>query len=73
MVSQEDLNLARRHAPVVWFDEREPFPPQLVGYRVLREPGPSPSFDGYLSLAPEIGGVPGFTAGKRLALLWRHA
>jgi len=65
-VSQEDLNLARRHAPVVWFDEREPFLTQLVGYSVLREPGPSPSFDGYLSFTPEIGGVPGFTAGKRL-------
>jgi len=65
-VSQEDLDLARRHAPVVWFDEREPFPPLLVGYSVLRGSGPSPSFDGYLSFAPEIGGVAGFTAGKRL-------
>lgn len=44
-----DLELARRHAPIVYFDAAEPFPPQLVGYAVLRASGPSPSFDRYLS------------------------
>ncbi|MGH2457887.1 MAG: HAD family hydrolase [Chloroflexota bacterium] len=49
--SQDDLSLARRHAPIVCFDAREPFLPEMVGYRVARQPGPSPSFDRYLSLA----------------------
>jgi putative hydrolase of the HAD superfamily len=52
----DDLELARRHAPVVYFDAAEPFLPQLVGYEVLRRSGPSPSFDRYLRLdLPEIG------------------
>ncbi len=46
-----DAGLARRHAPIVFFDAAEPFLPELVGFRVLRQPGPSPSFDRYLSLA----------------------
>ena len=47
----DDPILARRHAPIVLFDAAEPFLPELVGYQVLRKPGPSPSFDRYLSLA----------------------
>src|SRR5687768_6698748 len=45
-----DLELARRHAPIVYFDAAEPFLPQMVGYAVLRQPGPSPSFERYLAL-----------------------
>jgi putative hydrolase of the HAD superfamily len=52
----DDLELARRHAPIVYFDLAEPFMPQLVGYRVLRRSGPSPSFDRYLTLElPDLG------------------
>lgn len=61
---QADLALALRHAPIVYFDEREPFVPQLVGYTVLRQPGPSPTFGGYLSFTPSIGGLAGFSAGR---------
>jgi FMN phosphatase YigB (HAD superfamily) len=50
----DDLEIARRHAPVVYFDLAEPFLPDLVGYAVVRRPGPSPTFDRYLDL-----GIPG--------------
>jgi HAD superfamily hydrolase (TIGR01549 family) len=43
-----DLDLARRHAPIVYFDAAEPFVPELVGYEVRRQPGPSPSHGRYL-------------------------
>ena len=46
----DDLEIARRHAPVVYFDLAEPFLPDLVGYAVVRRPGPSPTFDRYLDL-----------------------
>jgi len=45
-----ELDLIRKHAPIVYFDAAEPFTPQLVGHAVLRASGPSPSFDRYLSL-----------------------
>ncbi|MDP9482599.1 MAG: HAD family hydrolase [Chloroflexota bacterium] len=45
-----DLEIARRHAPVIYFDLAEPFLPDLVGYAVIRQPGPSPTFDRYLDL-----------------------
>ena len=45
-----DLALARRHAPIVWFDDAEPFLPQAVGYAVLREPTHSPTFERFLDL-----------------------
>jgi phosphoglycolate phosphatase-like HAD superfamily hydrolase len=51
-----ELDLVRRHAPIVYFDAAEPFPPQLVGYAVLRASGPSPSFDRYLDLRLPDGG-----------------
>ena len=49
-VRPDDLDIARRHAPVIWFDLAEPFVPDLVGYAVVRRPGPSPTFDRYLDL-----------------------
>jgi beta-phosphoglucomutase-like phosphatase (HAD superfamily) len=45
-----DLALALRHAPLVWFDDVEPFLPQAVGYTVLRRPGHSPTFERFLRL-----------------------
>src|SRR5688572_7148783 len=52
----DDLELARRHAPIVYFDAVEPFLPRMVGYAVLRQPGPSPSFERYLALdVPDMG------------------
>jgi putative hydrolase of the HAD superfamily len=51
-----DLELARRHAPVIHFDLAEPFLPDLVGYAVVRRPGPSPTFDRYLDLRIPGGG-----------------
>ena len=46
----DDLEIARRHAPVLYFDLAEPFLPDLLGYAVVRQPGPSPTFDRYLDL-----------------------
>jgi glycerophosphoryl diester phosphodiesterase len=40
----EDHALAARYAPVIRFDEREPFLPLAAGYTVFRAPAPSPSF-----------------------------
>lgn len=45
-----DLALALRHAPIVWFDDAEPFLPQAVGYAVLRRPTHSPTFERFLHL-----------------------
>ena len=42
--SDADLELARRYAPTIRFDEREPFLPSAVGYTVFRKSAPSPSF-----------------------------
>lgn len=50
-----DLDLARRHAPIVHFDDGEPFLPHLVGYQVLRQPGPSPTHARYLALETPAG------------------
>ncbi len=43
------LTIARRHAPIIYFDAAEPFLPEQVGFAVLRQPGPSPTFDRYLN------------------------
>lgn len=42
-IVQDDLVLARRHAPVIRFAENEPFLPSRAGISILHEPGPSPS------------------------------
>lgn len=39
-----DMQLARQYAPILCFDEKEPFFPVLVGVTVFDKPGPSPSF-----------------------------
>ncbi|HEX6288427.1 MAG TPA: glycerophosphodiester phosphodiesterase family protein [Herpetosiphonaceae bacterium] len=45
-----DLALARRHAPIVRFDAREPFLPSIVGYTVFHESAASPSFPRYVQV-----------------------
>ncbi len=52
----DDLEMARGHAPIIYFDRAEPFLPDLVGYAVLRRAGPSPTFDRYLDLRVPRGG-----------------
>lgn len=42
----EDLALARRHAPIIRFDYREPFLPSRVGVTLFWQCGRSPSFPG---------------------------
>lgn len=55
-MGMSDQVLVRRHAPIVWFDGAEPFVPQAVGWAVLRQSGPSPSFERYLTLdIPDVG------------------
>lgn len=44
MLEAEELGLAMRYAPVLLFDEREPFFPVRFGITVFRQDGPSPSF-----------------------------
>jgi hypothetical protein len=44
VLSDVDLQLARRYAPILSFDENEPFLPVRIGVTVLRSAGASPSF-----------------------------
>jgi FMN phosphatase YigB (HAD superfamily) len=60
-----DRALALRHAPIVWFDDAEPFLPQAVGYAVLRQPTHSPTFERFLHLR-----VPG---GRTVAAVIEYA
>lgn len=50
--STADHALARRHAPRIRFDAREPFLPGAVGYTVFSQNGPSPSFPRDIVLPP---------------------
>lgn len=49
-----DLELARQYAPVIRFDEREPFLPSVVGYTIFRKGAPSPSFPRRVEVAEDI-------------------
>ncbi len=49
-----NLELARRYAPIIRFDEREPFLPSAVGYTVFRKTAPSPSFPRDVSVGEGI-------------------
>jgi len=49
-----DCQLARRYAPVIRFDAREPFLPSVVGYSVFRKDAPSASFPREIQLADNI-------------------
>ncbi len=48
-----DGALARRYAPVIHFDEQEPFFPSVVGYTIFRESAPSASFPRDIHLTGE--------------------
>ncbi len=50
--SPDDVMLARRYAPVIYFDADEPFLPTCAGYTIVRAPEPSPSFPRYITLEP---------------------
>jgi len=52
-----DEAMARRLAPVIYCDAREPFPPLLAGWTVLRAGGPSPSFQRAIEIAPPVARV----------------
>ena len=52
--SEADLALARRHAPIIRFDEREPFFPSVVGYTIFEADAPSASFPRDIRLAEGI-------------------
>ncbi|MBO8141478.1 MAG: hypothetical protein H0Z37_04765 [Firmicutes bacterium] len=47
---ESERALAARFAPILMLDEREPFRPQAVGYRIFRQSGRSPSFPRDVSL-----------------------
>lgn len=47
-----DLKLALTYAPRILFDRAEPFTVDGIGYTVLRQSGPSPSFRRHIELAP---------------------
>lgn len=49
-----DGALARRYAPVIQFDVREPFVPSVVGYTIFRHDAPSASFPREIQLADNI-------------------
>lgn len=49
----KDLSIIKRYAPILYFDQREPFLPVKVGVTVLREAGDSPSFRRSFSFADE--------------------
>ena len=52
--AEADHALARRYAPLIRFDAREPFVPVAVGCAVFREDAPSPSFPREIRLADDI-------------------
>ncbi len=61
-----DLELAARHAPIILFDEREPFLPLVVGYTVFRREGRSPSFARIIERAY----LPEWSAAVEYAIWW---
>ena len=46
----EERALAARYAPIILFDQREPFLPLAAGYTLFRADAPSPSFPREISL-----------------------
>lgn len=63
-----DHALAARYAPVIRFDEREPFLPLAAGYTVFRADAPSPSFPRLLTLRPA--GAPPAALAIEYAIWW---
>ncbi len=54
IVSESEHALARRYAPYIHFDAREPFLPTVVGYTVFHQTAPSPSFPRCIQLDDNI-------------------
>jgi len=48
----KEQTLATRYAPVIRFDDREPFLPLAVGYTIFRADADSPSFPRHIELNP---------------------
>lgn len=63
-----ELALAARYAPVLVFDQREPFLPLFAGVRIFREDGPSPSFPRQVELRPP--GLPPAELAIEYAIWW---
>jgi glycerophosphoryl diester phosphodiesterase len=63
-----DHALAARYAPVLRFDEREPFLPIAAGYTVFRAAAPSPSFPRRIALQTE--GAPPAALAIEYAIWW---
>ncbi len=49
---QDLLSLVARYAPILLFDDHEPFLPLAAGYTVFTEDGPSPSMEREILLSP---------------------
>lgn len=65
---EADRALAARYAPIICFDEREPFLPLAVGYTIFREDSTSPSFGRRVELAPV--GEPAAALAIEYAIWW---
>lgn len=63
-----ERELAAHYAPIIHFNEREPFLPLAVGYTIFRADGASPSFDRTIVLAPP--GKPPAVMAIEYALWW---
>ncbi len=59
---------AAQHAPVLYFDAREPFLPLAAGYTFFTQDGPSPSFDRIIELRP--GDKPAAAQAIEYAIWW---
>ncbi len=46
--------LAERYTPIIFADEAEPFQPELVGYTIFRQSGPSLSFPRTIDVHPPV-------------------
>nr|WP_145401313.1 hypothetical protein [Paenibacillus xylanexedens] len=54
MSEHEMLEVSLRYAPIVLFDQNEPFYPDLVGVSLFEQPGPSSSFRREIQFPTEI-------------------
>lgn len=53
-VPRDELALAARYAPLIFFDRVEPFLPSVAGYTIFRQDAPSPSFPRQVTLRPRF-------------------
>lgn len=65
---QRERRLAGRYAPIIRFDAHEPFLPLAVGYTIVQDDRPSPSFPRRIELAPP--GLPPARLAIEYALWW---